>query len=48
MQTTYASVQPQIIKGADRDPLPYNPGFPQRAYELGTYTYYKQYEVANL
>lgn len=48
MQTTYASVQPDIVKGAERDSLPYNPGFPQRAYEFGTPMFHKQYEAPTL
>lgn len=41
MQSTY---QP-VIKVIEQ--TPYNPGYPTRAYEFGTYPYMGQYEVIN-
>uniref|UniRef100_A0A915JKT4 AMOP domain-containing protein n=1 Tax=Romanomermis culicivorax TaxID=13658 RepID=A0A915JKT4_ROMCU len=45
MQTAYASVKPHTAMDTIDKPLPYSPGFPQRAYELGTPTFHKQYET---
>lgn len=41
MQTSYQTV-------VQMNNYPYSPGFPQRAYEFGTYPYTKQFEVCGM